>query len=176
MHRISVNQKLKQWLTYVYKTNKYKLLLYNLLIIMRQTAFEWMQDNALVWLVIIGVVWITSIIWVARDSIQRTDSVWLYTLYILLVTVFTPLIGIPIYLLIRPMNYIKDRIPRRESMVIKNIPCEKCGMMNLHKHRYCVFCGEKLTCTCKECGKSYPYHYEYCFYCGAPNLQDISDS
>jgi RNA polymerase subunit RPABC4/transcription elongation factor Spt4 len=139
---------------------------------MRQNILNTMQTNStLVRLIVAGLVWISTIVWVAKDSAQRTDSLWLHTIYIILVTLLTPVIGLPLYLLVRPSTYQKDRLPWRESMILKNTPCKSCGMMNLHHHQFCVFCGESIVHECKECHQSYPHHYEYCFHCGGPNIE-----
>jgi hypothetical protein len=139
---------------------------------MRQNILNTIQSNsALARLVVAGCVRISTIVRVAKDSALRTNSLSLHTVYIVLVTLLTPVVGLPIYLLVRPSTYMKERLPWRESMILKNTPCKACGMMNLHDHHFCVFCGETIAHECRECHQSYPHHYEYCFHCGGPNLE-----
>jgi len=111
------------------------------------------------------------IIWTFKDITARTNNLWLQTLSILLVTLFTPILGLPIYLAMRPVTYKIDKMPRREAWLLKIARCVMCGMLNDKKYNYCVRCGEVLKTKCKECGTQYPHDYQYCNGCGAPNIE-----
>lgn len=54
------------------------------------------------------VVWISLIVWVIKDIVNRTDSVLLQLLAILIVTLLSPF-GIFIYLLIRPSKTVFEK-------------------------------------------------------------------
>lgn len=51
--------------------------------------------------------WILTIIRVSKDIYARTKSITLQIISILLVTLLTPIIGMPLYLVIRPIRYRK---------------------------------------------------------------------
>jgi hypothetical protein len=90
---------------------------------------------------------------------------------ILLVTFLTPLIGLPLYLIIRPVYHKKDALPWRESCALNLITCVNCHTLNPKEYSCCISCGEKLQVECKECSRSYPHVYAYCPQCGAPNIE-----
>lgn len=124
------------------------------------------------WYILFGAVmflWVYAILWVARDISLRTRHVGMQVGSILLVFLFTPFIGLPIYLLIRPLSYYKD-IHRQDALVAETVICIGCGHRNAKDNTYCTFCGDRLKITCKECKQAYACNYEYCPYCGAPNM------
>lgn len=114
--------------------------------------------------------WIIVIIWTTRDIINRTNSFSLQVISILLVTFLTPIVWLPIYHLIRPIYYKKDRIPRREACASNLVECYNCHTLNPKEYVCCIACGERLKVKCKECGNSYPHSFAYCNVCGAPNI------
>ncbi len=113
---------------------------------------------------------VIAIIRVTRDIIHRTNSFSLQIVSILFVTFLTPLVGLPLYLLIRPMSYKHDRIPRREACASNLIACYNCNTLNPKEYDCCVVCGERLKVKCKECQNTYAHSYSYCNVCGAPNI------
>lgn len=124
-------------------------------------------------IIVIAAIWLTSMIRVARDVSARSENTGFQIVCILLVTFGTPLIGVPLYLLIRPVGRSYDMNGRRESILIKSVDCLHCGCKNMMSHRYCVFCGDPLKTQCKECDKEYPFYYEYCPACGAPHVKEL---
>ena len=122
---------------------------------------------AVIFLVFLRVV---CIIWTARDIIHRTNSFSLQVISILLVTFLTPFVGLPLYFLVRPISFKKDRIPRREACASSLVECYNCHTLNPKEYVCCVACGERLKIKCKECGNSYPHSFGYCNICGAPNI------
>lgn len=114
---------------------------------------------------------ILSILFVTRDILARTNNLGLQITSILLVIVLTPLIGLPLYFVIRPLTFKKLENGRRQALMLETVKCYNCGRLNEKNYDYCIFCGEHLKIACKECGKDYPYYYEYCNSCGAPNIE-----
>ncbi|HCB52199.1 TPA: hypothetical protein DEP21_06645 [Patescibacteria group bacterium] len=88
-----------------------------------------------------------------------------------MVTILSPVIGLPIYLVIRPVGYKRDRLPWREAAVMNLVVCYNCGTLNPKDHECCLACGETLKIKCKQCNKNYPHSYGYCSHCGAPNIE-----
>ncbi|HRX64129.1 MAG TPA: hypothetical protein P5060_03440 [Candidatus Absconditabacterales bacterium] len=122
-------------------------------------------------LIIIGIfLWIISILRVSKDISARTNNNLLQIVCILIVTIFTPIIGLPLYHIIKPIGYKKDKIPRREACINNMIKCQNCQTLNPKEYKCCISCGNKLTTVCKQCQENYPHYYHYCPKCGAPNI------
>lgn len=115
---------------------------------------------------------VIAILRTMKDISARTNSVRVQILCILLVWLTTPIIGIPLYLLFRPIRYKWDRLGWREALALQIIQCYGCGSRNPLYHDHCVSCGSELTAKCKECKHHYQIHYEYCPACGAPNTEE----
>ncbi len=112
--------------------------------------------------------WVYCILWVARDISLRTSHFWLQLGSILLVFCLTPVIGLPLYLLIRPLAYDRDA-SWQDAVMAETVICVYCQQRNAKEFTYCTFCGEKLKHLCRECKQPYATSYEYCPFCGAPN-------
>ncbi len=113
-----------------------------------------------------------AILWVTKDISLRSESILLQIISILLVVVFTPIVWLPLYFVIRPVTYKHERLPWRDYLVLNVLVCKDCWNYNLKEFNYCVHCGENLKTKCKECKNHYGWEYEYCPYCWAPNLED----
>jgi len=122
----------------------------------------------IVW--IIAFFWIIAIIWTAKDISARTNSSFFHIISVLLVFLLTPIIGIPLYLAIRPIWYKRDKTPWRDSFLTNSSMCQKCWTLNPKEYKNCIRCWEKLKTTCKECDNEYPNEYHYCPICWAPNI------
>lgn len=113
---------------------------------------------------------IIAIIWTAKDISARTNSSFFHIISVLLVFLLTPIIGIPLYLAIRPIWYKRDKTPWRDSFLTNSSICQKCWTLNPKEYKNCIKCWEKLKTTCKECDNEYPNEYHYCPICWAPNI------
>ncbi|MBU0625905.1 zinc ribbon domain-containing protein [Patescibacteria group bacterium] len=109
--------------------------------------------------------WIVAIIRTAKDITHRTNSSFLQVVCILLVTLLSPIIGLPVYLIIRPLHYKKDKLPRREALTLSLLQCYNCGNLNSQEDDFCNECGEPIKLQCKHCKKTCPYHHKYCTNC-----------
>jgi len=131
-------------------------------------------EGVALWMNIVAIFFIflrvIAIIWTTKDIINRTHSFSLQVISIILVTFLTPLVGLPLYLLIRPISYKKDRIPRREACASNLVSCYNCHTLNPREYTCCIACGERLKVKCKECWNSYSHSFAYCNICGAPNI------
>ncbi len=134
---------------------------------------HWQGVSARIQIVMIlfVIIWVLSIIRVARDSLARSNKLSTQVLAIMAVTLLSPLIGLPIYLAFRPMRYSHDKLPRREASVMNLIVCYNCAALNPKDHDYCLACWEPLKIKCKQCGKQFAHSYGYCPDCGAPNIE-----
>lgn len=114
---------------------------------------------------------IISIIRTAKDISARTNSHLLQIICILLVTFLTPIIWLPLYHIIKPIWYKKDKMPRREACISTLTICQKCKTLNPKEYKCCINCWDKLKIKCKECNNDYPHNYHYCPKCWAPNIE-----
>lgn len=86
----------------------------------------------------------------------------------ILIVLFTPIIGLPIYFLIRPLprnELFEEQEVIKDMLTTQTIICAECDGPNLYEHTFCVFCGEKLKTPCPACGKDVAYGYFYCPFC-----------
>jgi hypothetical protein len=135
------------------------------------TTATWMKDFFIVLISLFIFLWIVCIIRVGKDIASRTNNVLLQIVSIILITIFSPLIWLPLYIIIRPVGYKKDNIPRREACALTMISCYNCGTFNPKEYECCIRCWEKLRIKCKQCWEQYPHSYQYCNKCGAPNIE-----
>lgn len=140
-----------------------------------QPIAQAMQGNDQIFSWTVGVVlflWVIVILWTMKDIGARTNNVFVQIICILLVWVGTPIVGLPLYLLFRPIRYKWDRLGWREALALQIVQCYGCGSRNPLFHDYCISCGSELTVKCKECKHHYQLHYEFCPSCGAPNTEE----
>lgn len=135
------------------------------------TKFSWLENIYTAIIILLIFFWIISIIWTAKDISARTNSNLLQIISILLVTFLSPIIWLPLYHIIKPIWYKKDKMPWREACISNSTICDNCDTLNSKEHKCCINCGKKLTIKCKECTTEYPHNYHYCPKCGWPNIK-----
>ena len=113
-----------------------------------------------------------ALVWVIKDSNARSSSFGFQFLSALIIILFTPIFGLPLYIAIRPQWWKRDKTPRRNILFQQIQECENCWSINQLSNAYCSNCGEALHTTCRECQNKYPKTYDYCSECGAPNLNE----
>ena len=133
-----------------------------------QTNGTWFITKAIVILFVF--LRIIAIIRVAKDISARTQNTFSQIMCILLVTILSPILGLPLYVILRPIHYKRDKIPRREAQAMTLLPCYNCSALNLQDNHYCTNCGEPLKLKCKKCGHSCSYNHTYCEKCWWPNF------
>jgi hypothetical protein len=115
-------------------------------------------------------VWVAFVIWVARDITNRTENLLVQTFSVLLVVVFTPVFGIPIYLLVRPRATLFERYYEeanlQEAEEFFEHSCPECTDPVSEGYRYCPHCGTELLRPCPHCGELVGKSWEHCAYCG----------
>jgi hypothetical protein len=121
--------------------------------------------------IIFVVIWIYAVLWVLKDVMYRSTSGSLQFVSVLFIILWTPLIGLPLYFLIRPVSYKHERHVGFEWLDLQTVVCKECYRTNLAEYSNCVFCWSKLKIHCKQCNTEYPFNYLYCYKCGAPNIE-----
>ncbi len=113
---------------------------------------------------------IRAIIRVAKDIHARTDKTALHLIAIIIMVVSTPIIGLPLYRLIRPTHYKNQTHDRHKALCEQTIICVWCKSYVPKETEHCHHCGDHLVMACRQCKKSLPRSYAYCAACGAPNI------
>lgn len=119
----------------------------------------------------IGLLWLSVIIWVTRDSIHRSNSLFFQTFAILL-NIAIPILGSLLYLIIRPSQttaekYIEEMEHKMLNEGIEDgITCEKCLTVVDKEFAFCPNCGSQVQKSCNNCGKGFPSIWSICPYCG----------
>lgn len=116
--------------------------------------------------------WVTALIWVIKDVNARSDNLGFQFISVVFVLVLTPLLGLPLYLALRPQGWKWDKTPWRHALLAKLQTCKNCHQLMPVEYDCCVQCGCALKVVCRECGAFYADEYEYCPFCGAPHLDD----
>ena len=122
-------------------------------------------------LVYIAALWISMIIWITRDAINRSNNL-LFQIFVIILNILLPLFGLIIYLIIRPTktlleSYYEDLeyralVDNGEEREV----CQKCKIDLSKDYDYCPNCAEKLRQSCLNCKKEYSKKWKNCPYCG----------
>lgn len=114
-------------------------------------------------------VWLASVIWTVRDITDRTGNLFIQTFSVLLVVIFTPILGLPLYLLIRPRTTLAERYYEEaglhESEYVSE--CPRCHTEVGEDYRFCPHCGEELLDECAACGAPKNKDWKFCASCGS---------
>jgi hypothetical protein len=140
---------------------------------MNLTNLSWLENIYTAVIILCIFLRLISIIRVAKDISARTNNTILQIISILLVTFFSPVIGLPLYHIIKPIWYKRDKMPRREACVTNTTICHNCGVLNSKDYKCCINCWKKIIIKCKECETEYPHNYHYCPKCWWPNIELI---
>lgn len=144
--------------------------------------FEFLNTDALgnFKLIVIGYVallWVSIIIWVTRDAFARSNSIF-FQAFAILINIIIPVLGVLIYLIIRPAKTQMERYYERlEANVLedekvdleKESPiCDKCLIEVCEDYVYCPNCTFQLKklCSTVGCKKAFPTKWDICPYCG----------
>lgn len=118
--------------------------------------------------------WIYTLLRVAKDISRRTTHLWTQVICIFVIVLLTPVIGLPVYFLLRPIprkDILQEHQEITEFLHAQTVTCYACGWANIHEHMFCVFCGEKLKHACKNCNRWFAIGYLFCPYCATPSEQ-----
>ncbi len=146
-------------------------------------------------LVYFFILWVAIIIWVTRDILSRSSSIILQFLSILLVVFLTPILGLPVYFMIRPSHkkydeddyeevyeeveidedeqnnkskeeVIKEKVEKEELVAsFEKIMCYNCHYHIEEDFRFCPNCEIQLLDNCKRCSKQVKTNWKICPYC-----------
>lgn len=114
-------------------------------------------------------IWLASVIWTVRDITDRTGNVLIQTFSVLLVVIFTPILGLPLYLLIRPRTTLAEKYYEEAGIAESEYVsvCPKCDGEVGEDFRFCPHCGEELLDACANCGAPKEKDWKFCAVCGS---------
>ncbi len=119
---------------------------------------------------ILIIVWLSFVYWTFRDARLRNTSAWFWALIVFLFNY----LGLIIYLILRPPEYIEDvverdlEIKRMEMLLSANfMRCPSCGKEIKDDFIICPNCRRKLKKTCISCDKPLNLEWKVCPYCKA---------
>ncbi len=116
--------------------------------------------------------WVAMGIWTFNDIRSRTRDWLAIGLASLLVLIF-PLIGLILYMMVRPRETLADVFDRaleEESLLREleaTLTCHKCGVPVQDSWNYCSNCHIQLRFACPSCGKPMRHEWSICVSCGA---------
>jgi len=112
------------------------------------------------------------VIWTFRDIRARSRDILAQILATLLVLVL-PIIGLVVYLMLRPQETLADTYERslEQEALLQAIEepevCHGCGQRVKGDYLYCPACHTRLKKACQECGRPLYLNWSLCPYCGA---------
>ena len=110
------------------------------------------------------IIWCAFIIWTVKDITARSGNILVQVFCILIVIVLTPVLGLPIYLLIRPANKYQNE--GQGEILQEAFVCPKCGEEVEEDFFFCPHCRAELLFKCEKCGKLCESTWSACPYCG----------
>ncbi|MDR3053698.1 MAG: zinc ribbon domain-containing protein [Coriobacteriales bacterium] len=127
------------------------------------------KTAAMAILVVVGILYLISIIWVIRDSYLRGSNPVIWGIISLI-----PFVGAFTYAMLRPPMLLSDRdeqdldftLKKRELM--KYGECGKCGYPVEREYLMCPRCGTQLKNECQRCGHALNPDWTVCPYCCTP--------
>jgi len=123
------------------------------------------------------IIWAAFIIWIIKDITNRTTNILIQTISIFIILFFTPIFGLPIYLLIRPRatlfeQYYEDEEVEEieEDDVEEFYHCPGCNHKVSRDFKFCPKCTLELTISCPSCKKRIHSDWALCPYCGEKEI------
>jgi RNA polymerase subunit RPABC4/transcription elongation factor Spt4 len=118
--------------------------------------------------VYVFIILVAIVIWVARDVVARSKSLFFHVLSIFLVIILN-LPGLLIYLIIRPQKTLIEKYHEdleRKVLAENDEFCLKCEKPIQLIFQFCPHCGEEAKISCKKCHKLVSKNWNNCPYCG----------
>ncbi|MEA3304221.1 MAG: zinc ribbon domain-containing protein [Patescibacteria group bacterium] len=145
------------------------LFFYNLVDSIYQSAI--FQEISQGFIIFIISFWIALLIWMARDIVHRTDSLFYQVFCILLGLLFIP--GWILYLMLRPPRTLSQRYDEElerqaflDSLQREHGQCPSCSQEVGETFQYCPHCQAQLKNECKKCHKLMNLDWTLCPFCG----------
>lgn len=115
--------------------------------------------------------WIAMGIWTFNDIRSRSRD-WLAIVLACLLVLIFPIVGLVLYLMIRPKHTLAevyDRALEEEALlreIEETLACITCGIPVKENWVYCPNCHHQLQHSCTTCKNLVRNEWEICVYCG----------
>lgn len=115
--------------------------------------------------------WIAMGIWTFNDIRARSRD-WLAILLACVLVLIFPIVGLVLYLMIRPKHTLAevyDRALEEEALlreIEETLACITCGVPVKEMWVYCPTCHQQLQHTCVNCKQLVRNEWEICVFCG----------
>lgn len=115
--------------------------------------------------------WIAMGIWAFNDIRSRSRD-WLAILLACLLVLIFPVVGLVLYLMIRPKHTLAevyDRALEEEALlreIEETLACITCGIPVKENWVYCPNCHQQLQHSCTTCKNLVRNEWEICVFCG----------
>jgi hypothetical protein len=120
------------------------------------------------------VFWLATVYWVYKDARRRIEDPWLVVMATLLGLV-PPFLGVLIYMLFRPPEYLDDVREREleikameERLAKRDLFCPVCRAEVDSTFLVCPVCTTKLKLSCVNCKAPLEALWQICPYCETP--------
>lgn len=127
------------------------------------------QGAFMIVVVFLVILYVLSIVWVARDAYLR-GSLW----YLWALLALVPLLGVIAYCLLRPPLLQLDRdeqeleVALKQRELMKYGECANCGYPVEADYVLCPSCHTQLKNLCATCGRALDPSWSVCPYCATP--------
>ncbi|HRJ41500.1 MAG: zinc ribbon domain-containing protein [Caldilineaceae bacterium] len=117
--------------------------------------------------------WIAMGIWTFNDIRSRTRD-WLAIGLACLLTLIFPLVGLILYMMIRPKDTLADVYDRalEEEAILReleeSVTCHHCGVPVKGEWVFCPNCHSQQQYACHNCGTLVRQEWDICVACGTP--------
>lgn len=121
--------------------------------------------------------WVAMGIWTFNDIRSRTRD-WLAIILASLLVVIFPLVGLVLYMMVRPRETLADVFDRaleEESLLREletTLSCYRCGLPVQDNWNFCSGCHSQLRYACSSCGKAMRQEWDICVSCGADQVEE----
>jgi hypothetical protein len=122
-----------------------------------------------IWVIYLLVIWFGLLVWAIRDTSARGGGVFMQILAVVLILCLTPILGLPIYLLVRPRYSMYDISPDMDMP-----KCPSCDTTVETNYLYCPSCHTQIQQVCDICGGYCDPTWTICAYCGEPRGKDVT--
>lgn len=115
--------------------------------------------------------WVALGIWTFNDIRARSRD-WLATILAVLLVMAFPIVGLILYLLIRPKTTLADVYDRalEEEALLRELEethaCHSCGVPVKPNWVYCPNCHQQLQHSCPNCSNLVRNEWAICVFCG----------
>lgn len=120
---------------------------------------------------LLAALWISLIFWAFRDMRARSRDPFAQIMAALVVAVL-PIVGIIIYLILRPRETLAEAYERalEEEALLQEIEerphCPGCSRVTEPKWLLCPYCHTRLKKACPDCNSLLELNWNLCPFCG----------